>query len=442
MKVLVLGGGGREHAIAWRLRRSPSVSQVFATPGNPGCASVATCLPLEKSTPVDFLGAARACQADLVLSGPEAPLVDGAADLFAKEGIPFFGPTRAAARLEGSKIFAKQFMQHAGIPTARFAAAETLDEARAALDQFMYPVVIKADGLAAGKGVVICEDRRTAEATLQSMFAGQLVGAAGSRVVVEEFLEGEEISFIGVSDGERIVSLEPSQDHKRVLDNDEGPNTGGMGAYSDSRLLTAEERMHIEAAIMQRTIDRMREQGTPFRGFLYAGLMMTARGPMVLEYNVRLGDPETQALLHRMEGDFGALVDSAARGRVDPSHLKFSADPSVCVVLAAAGYPGKPRTGDPITGIEEAERRGAVVFHAGTKLDNGRLVTAGGRVLGVTASGPALADAIGAAYRACEAIRFEGMHYRKDIGRKGLRRWQGSAPARPTGSTIREGVGK
>ncbi len=424
MKVLVLGSGGREHAMAWRLSRSPSVTQVFAAPGNPGCATVAKCIPVQKTTPVDFMEAARACHAALVLSGPEAPLVDGAADLFAKEGIPFFGPTRAAARLEGSKIFAKQFMQRAGIPTARFAAADSLDEARASLDQFTYPVVVKADGLAAGKGVVICEDRRAAEHTLESMFAGQLVGAAGSRVVLEECLEGEEISFIGVSDGERIVSLEPSQDHKRIFDNDEGPNTGGMGAYSDSRLLTAGERARIETGIMQRTIDRMREEGTPFRGFLYAGLMMTARGPMVLEYNVRLGDPETQALLHRMEGDFGALVASAAAGRVDPSHLRFRPDPSVCVVLAAAGYPGKPRTGDEITGIEEAERAGAVVFHAGTRDDGGRLVTAGGRVLGVTASGPTLAAAIGAAYRACEAIRFEGMQYRRDIGRKGLRRWQ------------------
>ncbi|MEJ5370011.1 MAG: phosphoribosylamine--glycine ligase [Bryobacteraceae bacterium] len=424
MKVLVLGSGGREHAIAWRLRQSPSVSQVFVAPGNPGCATVAECLPIEKTTPVDFLQAARACQADLVLSGPEAPLVDGTADLFEKEKIPFFGPTRAAAALEGSKIFAKQFMQRAGIPTARFVAAESLDAARSALDEFTYPVVVKADGLAAGKGVVICEDRRSAELTLESMFAGQLVGAAGSRVVLEECLEGEEISFIGVSDGERIVSLEPSQDHKRIFDNDQGPNTGGMGAYSDSRLLTPDERARIETGIMQRAIDRMREEGVPFRGFLYAGLMMTPHGPMVLEFNVRLGDPETQALLHRMEGDFGALVASAAAGRVDPSHLKFRPDPSVCVVLAAAGYPGKPRTGDPITGIEDAERRGAVVFHAGTKLDGGRLVTAGGRVLGVTASGATLEKAIAAAYHACEAIHFEGMQYRRDIGRKGLRRWQ------------------
>jgi phosphoribosylamine--glycine ligase len=261
------------------------------------------------------------------------------------------------------------------------------------------------------------------------MFAGQLVGSAGSRVVLEEYLTGEEVSFIGVSDGERIVSLEPSQDHKRIFDNDEGPNTGGMGAYSDSRILAAEDRTRIEKDIMQRTIDCMREEGTPFRGFLYAGLMMTARGPMVLEYNVRLGDPETQALLHRMEGDFGALVRSAAEGSVDVTYLCFRQEPSVCVVLAAAGYPGKVRSGDEITGIEEAERRGAVVFHAGTKMDGGRLVTAGGRVLGVTHSGPTLQEAIRRTYAACEAIRFEGMQYRRDIGRKGLRRWEESAGA-------------
>jgi phosphoribosylamine--glycine ligase len=349
--------------------------------------------------------------------------VDGVADLFATHGIPFFGPTQAAARLEGSKIFAKQFMQRAGIPTARFAATHSLDEARAALDQFTYPVVVKADGLAAGKGVVICETRAAAEQTMAEMFAGRLVGSAGSRVVLEEYLTGEEVSFIAASDGERIVSFEPSQDHKRIFDNDQGPNTGGMGAYSDSRILDPEQRAFIEREIMQRTIDRMREEGAPFRGFLYAGLMMTARGPMVLEYNVRLGDPETQALLHRMEGDFAAFVAGAAAGRLDPSALRFRPEPSVCVVLAAAGYPGRPRTGDPISGIEEAERRGAVVFHAGTKWENGRLVTAGGRVLGVTHSGNTLAEAIENTYRACEAIHFEGMHYRRDIGRKGLARW-------------------
>lgn len=424
MKVLVLGGGGREHAIAWRLQQSPSVSKVYVAPGNPGCAQVAECLSLHFTTNIEYLEAAHRCRADLVLSGPEAPLVEGVADLFEKEGIPFFGPSRSAAQLEGSKIFAKQFMERAGIPTARFAATASLHEAQSALDRCTYPVVIKADGLAAGKGVVICGNRSEAERTLEAMFAGRLVGAAGSRVVLEEYLSGEEVSFIGVSDGRKIVSLEPSQDHKRIFDNDEGPNTGGMGAYSDSRILSAEERMQIERDIMQRTIDCMRLEGAPFRGFLYAGLMMTEQGPKVLEYNVRLGDPETQALLHRMEGDFGALVHSAAQGDVDERHLKFRQEPSVCVVLASEGYPGKPRTGDVITGIEEAERRGAVVFHAGTKLESGRLLTAGGRVLGVTGSGSTLAEAIQRTYQACEAIHFDGMQYRRDIGRKGLRKWE------------------
>lgn len=423
MNVLVLGGGGREHALAWRLRHSPSVSEVFVAPGNPGCSQMAHCLPGPFPTPVDFVQAARRCGADLVVSGPEAPLVAGVADLFEKENILFFGPTRKAAQLEGSKIFAKEFMQRAGIPTAGFAAATRLEEARQALDHFAYPVVIKADGLAAGKGVVICADPKEAERTLEAMFAGRLVGAAGARVVLEEYLTGEEVSFIGVSDGERIVSLEPSQDHKRIFDNDEGPNTGGMGAYSDSRLLTPAERGWIERNIMLRTIEHMREEGTLFRGFLYAGLMMTQRGPMVLEFNVRLGDPETQALLHRMEGDFGALISTAAEGRVEASHLRFREDPSVCVVLAAAGYPDHPRTGDEITGICEAERCGAVVFHAGTRTEGGRLVTAGGRVLGVTSGGRTLAEAIRRTYEACEAVRFEGMQYRRDIGGKGLRRW-------------------
>lgn len=423
MKVLVLGGGGREHAIAWRLRQSPSVQDIFVTPGNPGCRSVAECLPGYNTTPVDFLRAAQHCAAGLVIAGPEAPLVAGAADLFEKQGILFFGPSQAAARLEGSKIFAKQFMERAGIPTARFIATTSASQARAALDQFTYPVVIKADGLAAGKGVVICPDHASASSTLEEMFAGRLVGEAGARVVLEEFLSGEEVSFIGVSDGERVLALEPSQDHKTIFDNDQGPNTGGMGAYSDSRLLTASERDLIQRTIMEKTIRQMKREGTPFRGFLYAGLMMTARGPMVLEFNVRLGDPETQALLHRMEGDFGALIHTAAEGSIDPTLIRFKEDPSVCVVLAARGYPGKVSSGDEITGIAEAARRGAAVFHAGTKIEGGRLVTSGGRVLGVTHSGSTLQQAIANAYHACEAIHFEGMQMRRDIGRKGLQRW-------------------
>lgn len=424
MKVLVLGGGGREHAIAWRLRQSPSVSKVYAAPGNPGCAGVAECLPLHNTTCEGLLSAARGAGVDLTVVGPEAPLVDGVVNLFEREGLLVFGPAAAAAQLEGSKIFSKRFMERAGIPTARFVATADVLEALGALQEFTYPVVIKADGLAAGKGVVICPDRGGAEGTLSGMFSGALVGAAGGRVVIEEFLTGEEVSFIGLSDGERVLPLEPSQDHKTIYENDEGPNTGGMGAYSDSRIITAEQREFVMREVMDRTVQRMKAEGTPFKGFLYAGLMMTPdRGPMVLEFNVRLGDPETQALLHRMDCDFGALLYEAARGQVKPELLKFKDDPSVCVVLAAAGYPGKVRTGDEISGIAEAEQEGATVFHAGTKVADGKLVTSGGRVLGVTHSGATLHAAIENAYRACDKIRFEGMQIRRDIGKKGLKRW-------------------
>lgn len=424
MKVLVLGSGGREHAIAWRLRQSPSVREVIVAPGNPGCAGVATCLRPASSAPEAFLALAEQIRPDLTVVGPEAPLVDGVVDLFNEKSFTVFGPTRSAARLEGSKIFAKQFMERAGIPTARFVATDSPEEARESLAHFSYPVVLKADGLAAGKGVVICEDRAKALSVLQSMFTGALVGAAGRRIVIEEFLTGEEVSFIGVSDGENILPLEPSQDHKTIYEDDKGPNTGGMGAYSDSRILTPEQRDEVMEKVMLRTVAAMKAEGNPFRGFLYAGLMMTADGPKVLEFNVRLGDPETQALLHRMDCDFAQLLLEAARDRVNPSLLRFRPDPSVCVVLAAHGYPGTVRTGDPISGIESAEETGATVFHAGTRTGPAGLETAGGRVLGVTHSGPTLKQAIDNAYRACARIHFEGLQMRRDIGRKGLKRWE------------------
>jgi phosphoribosylamine--glycine ligase len=423
VKVLVLGSGGREHAIAWKLAQSPSVHKVFVAPGNPGCASVAECIAPVSTTPDGFLSAARNAGVDLTVVGPEAPLVDGVVDLFESQGLLIYGPSRAAAQLEGSKIFAKRFMERAGIPTARFVATEGLKEANRALEAFSYPVVLKADGLAAGKGVVICQTEAEARQTLHALFAGSLVGAAGNKVVVEECLEGEEISFIGLSDGERVLPLEPSQDHKRIFDGDLGPNTGGMGAYSDSRLLTPAARGQVMNTVMERTVQHMKVEGTPFKGFLYAGLMMTARGPMVLEFNVRLGDPETQALLHRMDCDFGALLLSAAKGKVDESLLRFRNDPSVCVVMAAAGYPGKVRSGDVIHGLDAAAAAGATVFHAGTKRAGQDIVTSGGRVLGVTHSGSTLRQAIDNAYAACDNIRFDGMQVRRDIGRKGLARW-------------------
>jgi len=422
LKVLVLGSGGREHAIAWRLQRSPSVREVRVLPGNPGCPGTKATEAV--NTTIDgFLQAALDIRPDLTVVGPEAPLVDGVVDLFQSKGLPVFGPTRAAAQLEGSKIFSKRFFERAGIPSARFVSSESATDALRALDQFPFPVVVKADGLAAGKGVIICQTRTEAESAINGMFAGSLVGAAGLKVVIEDFLVGEEVSFIGVSDGERVLPLEPSQDHKTIFEGDRGPNTGGMGAYSDSRILTPAQREQVQRDVMDRTIEQMKAEGAPFRGFLYAGLMMTARGPMVLEFNVRLGDPETQALLHRMDCDFGVVLMNAAQGKLGSEPIRFKPDPSICVVMAAHGYPGKPRQGDEITGIEAAEAEGAAVFHAGTKMENGKLVTAGGRVLGVTHSGSTLQEAISNVYRACDRIHFDGMQLRRDIGAKGLRRW-------------------
>jgi len=423
LKVLVIGGGGREHAICWRLALSPSVTQVFAAPGNPGCAGVATLVHPPSYTPMGYLDLARSLAADLTVVGPEAPLVDGVVDAFDAAGLRIFGPTRAAAQLEGSKIFSKQFMTRHGIPTARFTAIGDPTAAGQALEEFTYPLVIKADGLAAGKGVIIVQDKSEASTTLDSMFGGTLVGAAGSRVVIEEFLSGEEVSFIALSDGESVLPFEPSQDHKTIFEGDIGPNTGGMGAYSDSRILPADMRRKVIDTIMTPTIQGMKAEGTPFKGFLYAGLMMTNDGPKTLEFNVRLGDPETQALLHRLDGDFGELLMEASAGRLKPNLLGCKPGPSVCVVMAAAGYPGKARTGDLIAGIAEAESKGAVVFHAGTKAVDGGVATSGGRVLGVTHSGATLQEAIANVYRAVDKISFDGMQLRRDIGRKGLARW-------------------
>lgn len=409
MKVLIIGAGGREHALAWCIARSPEVERVYAVPGNPGIARVADCLPAGDGSPSAYLAVAESVDADLTVVGPEAPLVAGVADAFRARGRAIFGPTAAAARLEGSKIFAKNFLMQSGIPTAAFAEARDAPEARRALDRFPYPVVIKSDGLAAGKGVVVAGDRASAEAAL---------GSLKPPFVVEEFLEGEEVSYIALSDGRNVVPLEPTQDHKAVFDGDAGPNTGGMGAYCDSRILTADQSRAILDCIIRPTV-----AATGFTGFLYAGLMITAGGPKVLEFNVRLGDPETQPILHRLESDLAPLLAAATRGALPDAPLKWRTGPSVCVVLASGGYPGVFAAGKPIHGIAEAEATGATVFHAGTRLGPTGLETAGGRVLGVTASGADLAAAIDNAYAAARHVRFEGMHYRTDIGRKGLKRY-------------------
>jgi phosphoribosylamine--glycine ligase len=341
--------------------------------------------------------------------GPEVPLVEGMVDDFRRHGLRIVGPTRDAAQLEGSKIFAKRFFEQSGIPSAAFVTVENTEEARRALDRFGFPVVLKADGLAAGKGVVIAHDRAEAESALATL---------QGRLVIEEFLTGEEISFIALCDGRDALPLAPTQDHKAVYDNDAGPNTGGMGAYCDARLLTDAQTRDVLDRVILPTVER-----TKFSGFLYAGLMMTADGPKVLEFNVRLGDPETQPLMHRMHSDFLPALMAAAEGRVGGQRLEWRSGPSVCVVLTSAGYPGSYETGKPIRGIPEAEATGATVFQAGTRAGANSIETSGGRVLGVTASGADLPGAIAAAYRAVEPIHFEGMHYRRDIGRKGLRRW-------------------
>ncbi|HXS94731.1 MAG TPA: phosphoribosylamine--glycine ligase [Candidatus Limnocylindrales bacterium] len=415
MRILVLGAGGREHALAWKIAQSTAASgdgiEVFAAPGNPGIASVATCVPLLTGNPESYLAAARAIKADLTVVGPEAPLAAGVVDAFRAEGRRIVGPTAEGARLESSKVFAKNFFVQSSIPTARYEAVEDVSRALPVVESFGYPVVLKADGLAAGKGVAIVRNRAEAEAAL---------GALSGPLVVEEFLTGEEVSFIALCDGRDAVALAPTQDHKAAFDGDTGPNTGGMGAYCDSAILSAAQSEDILNRVIRPTVER-----TAFTGFLYAGLMMTVEGPKVLEFNVRLGDPETQPLMHRLASDFVPALVAAAQGGLGDIKLNWRPEPSVCVVLATDGYPGAYETGKPIEGVEAAEREGAVVFHAGTRLGIGGLETAGGRVLGVTASGGNLPAAIDHAYAGVRRIKFEGMHYRRDIGHKGLERYNG-----------------
>jgi phosphoribosylamine---glycine ligase len=424
MKVLVVGGGGREHALAWALRRSPSVREVVCAPGNAGIAEVARCVPVKADEIVKVADLADAEAVDLVVVGPEAPLVAGLADLLTDRGRAVFGCSRAAAEIEGSKVFAKELMARHAIPTAAFGAFSQLPEAELFVDELMRGegverVVIKADGLAAGKGVVIARGVGEAKAELRRMLAGETVGDAGSRVVIEEFLDGREASLMALVDGERVTPLQPAEDHKTVLDGDRGPMTGGMGVVSPTTVMSDLEVARAVREVLEPTARGLVAEGRPFRGLLYAGLMLTARGPKVLEFNCRFGDPETQALLARLDDDLGALLHAVAIGR-PVERVRFSARAAVCVVMASAGYPGPYPTGIPIDGLDAAARLdGVTVFHAGTRRDGDRIVTAGGRVLGVTAVGDDVEQARGRAYRAVESIQFEGAHFRRDIGRRG-----------------------
>ncbi len=422
MKVLVLGSGGREHAIVWKLRQSPRIKKLYCAPGNGGIAADAECMAADLNSVDSLVQLANKLNPDLTVVGPELPLTLGVVDEFQRRGWPIFGPTRAAARLESSKSFAKEFMQRHRIPTAKYSVCTTKAEVQEALRLFHAPIVVKADGLAGGKGVVIAASKEEAQRTAEEMLAGKMVGEAGSRVVLEECLAGEELSFLVISDGERVVPLVAAQDHKRVFDDDQGPNTGGMGAYSTDQIVDAQMRDWLITHIARPVITGMRAEGAEYKGILYCGIMMTARGPMVLEFNCRFGDPETQPIMMRMESDLLEAIEASIQGRVSDGDFRWSPEPAVCVVMASGGYPGGFEAGKPIAGIEDADRMyGVKVFHAGTSRRDSTYYTSGGRVLGVTARGKDLPDAVERAYDAVMKIRFDGMHYRKDIAARGLK---------------------
>ncbi len=422
MKILVIGSGGREHALCAAIGRSPRASEVVCAPGNGGIAQIARCVPANQKDLGDLLRVVAEELPDLTVVGPELPLSLGLVDEMQRRGLRVFGPTRDAAMLETSKAFAKRFMQRHSIPTANFAVCTSQREAMAALEMFRHPVVIKADGLHAGKGVLICQSRHEAERAVEGLFSGQLLGAAETSVVVEECLTGEEISFLVLSDGKHATPLIPAQDHKRIGEGDTGPNTGGMGVYTSDTMLDAAMSEWILEHIAQRAVNAMALEDTRFVGVLYCGLMMTAKGPMVLEFNARFGDPETQAILPRLESDLVEALEACVEGRLSDTEFRWKPGASVCVVAASQGYPGAYATGEPISGEDDAARVPNVeIYHAGTAVEGGQLRTAGGRVLGVTATGATLRDALDSAYDAMSHISFAGMVYRKDIGWRALR---------------------
>jgi phosphoribosylamine--glycine ligase len=424
MKVLVVGGGGREHALAWKLKQSPRVSRLFCAPGNAGIAQCAELVNIPANDVSGLVRFAREQRIDLTVAGPELPLTMGLIDALQREGLRGFGPSAAAAQLEGSKDFSKAVMQRAGVPTATYASFTNADEAERYLDRTGAPIVVKADGLAAGKGVVVCATVAEAKGAINDIMRARVFGDAGSRIVIEEFLEGEEVSFMVLTDGTTVLPLASSQDHKRIGDGDRGPNTGGMGAYSPTPALPESEHERIVDMMMRPMIRGLADQGIVYRGVLYAGLMMTSAGPKVLEFNVRFGDPECQPLLMRLRSDLCELMWAASEANgLAHCRLEWDPRPAVCVVLAAGGYPGNYESGQEIRGLEALhDWQDGVVFHAGTASKDGRVVTNGGRVLGVTALGADLGRAIQECYRGVAAIEWQGMQFRRDIGRRGMER--------------------
>jgi phosphoribosylamine--glycine ligase len=423
LRILLIGSGGREHALAWKLTQSPSVSALFTAPGNGGTAALGENIPVGADDLPALVQTAKDKAVDLVVIGPESPLVLGLRNAMERTGIPCFGPGSYAAQLEGSKAFAKSLMREAEVPTADFEVFDDFDTAWDYVRQQEFPVVIKADGLAAGKGVVLAHTAEEAKQTLQEMMEERVFGTAGNRVVIEEALEGEEASFMAFCDGLTVRPLPSCQDHKAIGEGDTGANTGGMGAYSPAPLLPASRAQEMSDLAITPIIQHLHEMGRPFRGVLYAGLMLTKDGPKVLEYNVRFGDPECQPLMVRLESDLAEIMLACAQGRLKELEITWSEKTSLCVVLAAAGYPGPYPKDMPITGLKEAEALENVhVFHAGTRLQDGEVLASGGRVLGVTALGDDLAQAQQQAYKAADCIHFDNKYLRRDIGDKGLRR--------------------
>ncbi len=415
MKVLVIGGGGREHALVWKLKQSPRVEKIWCAPGNAGIEAEAECLPADPADVPGLVALAERLSPDLTIVGPELPLVKGIGDAFRTRGWPIVAPSQQAAQLEGSKIFAKQFLRRQGIPTAQmYGEFDSSQDAIAALSSVDWPVVIKADGLCAGKGVFVAQDALSAEDFIRRVMDKNGLGAGGKRLLLEEALEGEELSFILITDGQRYASLVPTRDHKRVFDGNRGPNTGGMGAYSTDELLPPKLRQDILESIVEPTMRGLASEGILYQGFLYIGLMLTASAPKVLEFNCRLGDPETQAIVARMDFDLAQVLAELAAGILEPSRLKWKPGASGCIVVASGGYPGKSEAGKRIDGLTAAELvSGVKVFHAGTRRQGDSILTSGGRVLGVTVSDASLEAALAKAYEAAGKIHFEGMHYRR-----------------------------
>jgi len=421
--VLVVGGGGREHALVWKIARSPLVDEIYAAPGNGGIARIARCVDIASEDLDSLLSFAKKERIDLTIVGPEMPLALGIVDEFTQEGLRIFGPTKRAAQIESNKSFAKELMRKHSIPTAQFRSFTDRDEAVSYIDSRGAPVVVKASGLTAGKGVIVTEDRESAVRAVDRIMLKKEFGEAGEVVVVEELLVGEEASVLAFTDGKTVLPMLPSQDHKPIYDGDRGPNTGGMGAYAPAPIVDTGMLEAITRDILMPIVRGMEQEGVPYKGVLYAGLMITQEGPKVLEFNCRFGDPEIQSIFPLLKNDLLEVITALMDGRLVQVELKWEERDAVCVVLASGGYPGDYEKGKPITGVEEAEEmEDVILFHAGTKLTTEGLVTSGGRVMGVTGLGHTLKEAIGTAYSAVGKIHFEGAYFRRDIGEKGLRR--------------------